>query len=389
MLRRVCIVRQGFYPSVRREAEALIDAGFAVDVVCLRDKDEPSRTSVGGARVYRVPLRHKRGRISRYLFEYLAFPIIAAFLVAGMHLRRRYCVIQVHSMPDHLVFVAAVPRLLGARVILDMHEAMPELFMSKFGDRKRLVRLITATERASMRFADLVLAVSEPHAALLAGRRGGEMPTVVMNSPDERLFHHRSLPTTPSGTRVLISHGTLVERYGFDTAILGVARLQRERREIRLEIIGDGEHEEVLRALVRDRGMEDTVKFHGRRPLDEIPEHLRRADVGIVANRQDTFTAIVLPTKLMEYVAAGIPAAVARLPAVEAYFDDASVQFFKPGDPDDLARALSELLDDPVRARQMAGRARERLAKHSWETMRQNYVEAVEALASGCAIPRE
>lgn len=379
---RVCIVRQGYYPSdprVRREAEALVELGYEVDLVCLREPGQARRETVGGVRVRRLPFTHRRESAARYLFEYTAFPLLAAAVVAALHLRRRFDVVQVNTMPDHLVFAAAVPKLLGARVVLDMHEAMPELYISKFGASPRAVRVITAVERASAAFADDVLTVSEPHRAVIAGHGvpAGKL-RVVMNSADERLFRPMTNGHDPAAGPVLVTHGTLVARYGFQTAIRAMALLRDELPAARLMIIGDGEHAGALRELIAELGVEDRVELLGRRPLDEVPALLARADIGVVPNDLDDFTDIVVPTKLMEYVAMGLPAVVARSKAVEAYFDAASVAFFAPGDAEDLARAIVALAGDRAAARNMAERARSGfLAEHSWSVNKRAYAEII------------
>jgi glycosyltransferase involved in cell wall biosynthesis len=283
--------------------------------------------------------------------------------------------VQVNTMPDHLVFAAAVPKLLGARVVLDMHEAMPELYASKFGASPQVVGLVAAVERASTRFADRVIVVSDPHREAVA-RRGADAAklTVVMNSADERIFRRPASNSRGERGIVLVSHGTLVERYGFDTAILAMEILRDRVPGARLLIVGDGEHAPALRRLAADCDVVDRVDFLGRRPLDEIPRYLARASFGLVSNRLDEFTDLVVPTKLMEYVAMGLPSIVARSRAVEAYFDDSSVQFFAPGDPVDLARAVAELAADPDRASAMATSAtRTFLRANSWSAMRSTY----------------
>ena len=121
---RVCVVRQYYYPldiRVRREVEALLAAGHEVDVVCLQGPEQPVSERDGRLRVRRLPLRHRRGGGAvGYVSRYGSFLLLAAAVVLALHLRRRYAVVQVHSLPDPLVAVGLLPRLLGARVLLDL-----------------------------------------------------------------------------------------------------------------------------------------------------------------------------------------------------------------------------------------------------------------------------
>jgi len=413
---RLLVLRHGYYPRdprVRREAAALVARGHAVDVVCLRGAGESAREAVGGVRVLRLPLGHRRAGAARYLFEYGAFFLGAAVAASALHLARRYDVVQVNTMPDALVIAALGPKLAGARVVLDLHEVVPELFAAKFGvplDHP-LPRLLAGVEQAAIRFADACLAVSAPCLDRYAARGAPrEKFTIVMNSADPILFPRRPRPGTgdgpaggpdridqpadrpigrPLGRPIrLISHGTLVERHGFDVLVRAVAELGHVVGHgdltpgYRLEIVGDGEARPALDRLVDDLGVEDRVTLAGFVPLDDIPARLAAADIGVVANRSDAFTDLVVPTKLMEYVATGVPAVVARTPAVEAYFGDDMVRFFQPGDPADLARAIAALAADPALRDRLAARADEQFsAAYGWPAMAARYSALVERLA--------
>ena len=385
---RICVMRLGYFPAdprVRREVHALTNAGFEVDVICLRGPGQPLRERHGAIRIHRLPFVHRRSGVGRYLFEYSVFPLMAAGLAGLMHVRRHYDVVQVNSMPDHLVFAAAVPRALGAKVLFDMHEAMPELFASKFGDRRWLRRILAWVERLSIAFADQVIVVSEAHRRLISSRTRGARPFhVVLNAPDEALFG-AAQPRPPEQRELtLVSHGTLVRRHGFDVAIRALATVvRREGVAARLVVIGHGEELESLRALASDLGVGDRVEFRGQVPMETIAGHIRTCDIGVVANRRDAFMDVVLPTKLMEYVAVGLPAVVSRSTAVELYFDASMVSLVRPGDPDDLAAAVCEISRNRRDAERRAVKARRKLnSEYAWSDQKVRYTQVVTALAA-------
>jgi len=191
---RVCIVRHSFYPeelNVKREAEALRDFGFQVTVICLRGPGERAREVVEGVEVHRLPVGHQRGKIARYLFEYNAFFVLASWRLLWLHLRSPFRFVQVNTMPDYLVFVTLIPKLTGVKVVLHMHEPMPELFATMFPPRyaRLFLPLIRLSERASLAYADRALTVTREMRDNF-GRRGADVNkiTVVVNVPDERLF---------------------------------------------------------------------------------------------------------------------------------------------------------------------------------------------------------
>ena len=104
--KRVCIIRQRAYYElpVRREAEALLNAGYDVDLICLQDEGHENEEMDNGVQIYRIPLRLSKGSVIRYLQEYFSFFIQAMIKLTTLHFKKRYDVIQVNTMPDFLVF---------------------------------------------------------------------------------------------------------------------------------------------------------------------------------------------------------------------------------------------------------------------------------------------
>jgi glycosyltransferase involved in cell wall biosynthesis len=143
--------------------------------------------------------------------------------------------VHVHNMPDVLVFSALAPKVLGAKVILDLHDPMPELMTTIFGLRENScwVRLLKLFEKLSMRFADSVVVVNESNRRLFSARscRPQKM-CVVMNSPDETIFQYRE-PSGQAPARldaskpfVIMYHGSLLERHGLDLAVTALRKIR-------------------------------------------------------------------------------------------------------------------------------------------------------------------
>jgi glycosyltransferase involved in cell wall biosynthesis len=387
------MVVHAYYPlgetRVEREALALIDRGYAVDVVCLQDAGEPAQESVDGVTVYRLPVQRgkRRGQVFQ-LFEYLAFFVLASIKLIGLHWRNRYGVIQAHNLPDFLVFAAIGPKLLGARVILDLHDLMPEFYAAR-GNRSMTswpVRLVIWQEQISCRFADHVITVTDIWRETLI-RRGvpaGKV-SVVMNVADTRIFQ-RSLVDEPSlsrnGSFRLIYHGTLTHRYGVDLILRALAQVRSAVPGIRLTLIGAGDALDDLQRLAEELGLGEQVEFSRELHAAHLPPLIAQADAGVVPNRNDPFTDTLLPTKLLEYVALGTPVIAARTQTIAAYFDDSMVKFFRPGDADDLANAILDLHTDRsllVRLARNAGKFDE---KYSWPQVSAQYAALVDRLNS-------
>ena len=385
---RVCLVRQyyvPFDPRVTREAEALVAAGHEVDVVCLRDKGEASREELRpGLRVRRLPLPRTRGGSALWpLIEYVLFFVVATVVVSASHLRRRYDVVQANSVPDFLVFVAAVPRLFGARAVLDLHECMPEFFASKFGTGPSHpgVRLMAAIEQASIRFADAAITVTDPmRDQFLARGADPDKITVVLNGADETVFDpDRFPPRPPDGEFRLVCHGSIEERYGLDTVVEAVALVADELPGLRLRIYGRGTYKPELERLVAALGVGDRVWFSdGFVPIDELIRALAEADAGVVAMKQDAFRDLTLATKMYDFITMRKPQLVSRTRSVEVYFDERAFALFRSDDPEDLARAIRALVADPDRRAAMVEAAVVQGQAHRWPPNAARYVEMAE-----------
>lgn len=374
MAKRAAIVRLLYYPDdmlVRREAEALRDLGFDVDVFCLRNAGEAPEAVIAGVAVHRLPLRREKRGALRNLFEYLAFFVLAAGALTAAHLRRPFTVIQVNTMPDFLVFATLGPRLLGARVTLQMYEPMPELWATKFASPwpSAILRVIADW---AVRYADAVITVTEPLKDTLVARGADPAKiTVVLNTPDPRLFGAPPAPAPGGDGFRLICHGAIEERYGHDTMAQAVAALRDRLPGLELIITGDGAYREAFLALVERLGLQAHVRYLGYLPLPRLVEELNRADAGIVAQKASPYSHLVHTGKMYDFLAFGKPVLASRLRAVQAYFDDASLAYFEPGDPADLARVILEVAGDPARRRELVANSQRRYAQYRWERQKE------------------
>ena len=371
---------------VQREAEALVAAGFAVDVICLREAGEQASERYRGVEIHRLPVRLEKRSLSRQLLSYVRFAILAGARMTTLHRRRPYDAVQVHNLPDFLVFSAVVPKLRGVPVILDLHDLMPEFFAGRFGSdaRPSLARLIDWQERLACRFADHVITVSEHWRQTLIRRGVPEgRCSVVMNLADEDLFTPTRSHQAPNGEFRLIYHGTVTRRYGLDLAIRAIALVKEEIPDIRLTILGDGDQMHELAHLRRQLDLEKIVDLDdGYRLAEDLPSIIERAHLGVVPYRSDVFTDGLLPTKLMEYAALGIPCIASRTTAIDEYFRNTMVEFFTPGDAEDLARRLRELHGNPSRLEELARRSRNFTKLHNWTDASADYVATVRRLGA-------
>ena len=387
---RVCLIRQGYHPldtRVRREIDALTAAGHDVDVVCARRPGERYRDRLGRVTVLRLPLAAARTQDPLgYVFRYAVFGLAAALVVAALWRRRRWDIVQVNSMPDALVFAALVPRLCGARVLLDLHESMPEFFQVKFGvgPRHPAVRLVAATEQASIRFAHRTITCTEQmRAAFVARGAPADRIDVVLNASDEQVFdagRHPPAPRRPDRF-TLICHGAIEHSYGLDTLVRAAALVRDEIPGLRIAIYGDGTYRRELQRLGAELGLDGALWMSdGWAPIDDLVGAIADADAGVVAMRRNAFRDLTHCNKMFDFIAMRRPVIVSRTRAVEEYFGDDAFVLFQSGDEHDLARAIRELHADPGLGARLVARATEASSSYRWEHQRRLYQRVVEEL---------
>ncbi len=387
-----CMIVLAYYPlgetRVQREAETLVAQGHHVDVICLRDRGESPEETFKGVHIYRLPARIRKTNLALQFVNYLYFMLLAAWKLARLHHAHPYDAVQAHNLPDFLVFAALWPKLRGVPVLLDLHDLMPEFYSGRFaaGSHRWLLKAIRWQERLACRFADHVITVSDHwREALIARGVPPEKCSVVMNVADQAIFSFQPRPPRrpDDPSFKLIYHGTLVYRYGLDLAIRAVGMVRDEIPGIHLTILGRGQHVPALRALRQELGLEDQVAIYEElRPAEELPALIRQADVGVVPYRDDVFTDGLLPTKLMEYAALGLPALAARTTAMQRYFSGTMVEFFAPGDAEDLARGILHLYRSPQRMAELTAGCQVFNQRYNWRQVGAAYVALIERLAA-------
>jgi glycosyltransferase involved in cell wall biosynthesis len=379
-------------PRVRREAEALVAAGHPVDVYALRRPGEAPEAEVAGVRVHHLDVqRHQGARLAVYLREYLDFFVRAALALVRAQPRRHYALVQVHTLPDFLSLAALPLRMVGVPVLIDLHEAMPEFFRSRFprASNPLVYRALLLQERLAIAAANHAQTVNDALADRLVERGvARSRVSVVRNSPSLARFDATRYPArtfAQDGVVRLVYTGAVTPTYELDVAIAAIARLRelRPALAVTLDVFGRGDSEEALQVAVNEAGLAAAVSFHGRIPLEDVPAAIVARDIGLAPTRRDPFTDISLSTKIFEYGAMGKPAICSRLPMVERTFGPGTVWTYAPGDADDLAAAILAVVEDAPAREAAVALTRETVTDHAWEREAVTYVAIVDRLIGG------
>ncbi len=380
-------------PRPRRAAEALLDEGMHVDLICEASEKLPRREHLDRLEVIRIPIRHSRGGRLSYIYQYCSFILMSASILAWRSLRRRYDLVYIHNMPDVLVFSALLPKALGAKVILDMHDPMPELMTTIFtlNQNSLAVRVVRQLEKWSMACADLVITVNVACKRIFAGRScRAEKVGIVMNSPDGKIFPYRSARSYPisesaSGKPLVIMyHGSLVERNGLDIAVDSLARVRKTAPSATLKICGASTPflEQVMQNA-RSLGLQSCIRYLGPMQLEELVAEIETCDVGIIPNQRNPFTDVNTPTRIFEYLALGKPVIAPRTPGIQDYFNSESLLFFEAGNAGDLAKQIEYVHFNSRQATETAERGQRVYLAHTWQAERATFVGMVSGLLRG------
>ncbi|MDD5676241.1 MAG: glycosyltransferase family 4 protein [Chitinivibrionales bacterium] len=388
---RICMVAYTNYEGdnrVRRYAEALVKRGDMVDVVALLQPGQQHRATIAGVQVYRIQERRlNEKRKIDYLLKLLIFLVRSAWFLTIRHLRRPYALIHVHSVPDFEVFAAVIPKLLGAKIILDIHDIVPEFFAGKFhaGRRSVLYYALRIMEKLCCAFCDHVIIANDLwRQKLIARSVDPQKCTTMLNYPDPSIFRS-DFPAQKNDHFVMMYPGTLGPHQGVDIAIRALARTATGIPQAQLHIYGVGGEELALRRLARQLGQEERVLFLGICPLDEIAGKMACADLGIVPKRADGFGNEAFSTKIFEFMALGVPVLVSNTKVDKFYFNDSVVQFFESGNDADLAEKMIYLAGHADERKRLADNAHKLIQTNNWDVKKQDYFSLVDSLFKASA----
>jgi len=384
---RVCMMAYTFYENdnrVKRYAEALARRGDEVDIIALRQPGQPRFERKNGINIYRIQKRviNEKAKFT-YLYRLLRFLIVSAYHLTKHHWFKRYDVVHVHSIPDFEVFAALIPKLSGARVILDIHDIVPELYADKFNVSQKsfLFNCLMLLEKVSIGFSDYVIIANDLWRKVLLSRSVSDKKCqVFLNYPDLNIFYRR-----PKNSRddkfVMIYPGTLLHHQGLDIAIRALALIIAEAPEAEFRIYGEGPHKPELVRLAEELGLADKVIFQDLVPMEDVAEAMSQADLGVVPKRKDTFGNEAFSTKIFEFMSLGVPVVAADTKIDKFYFNDSVLRFFESGDEHDLARHLLIMIKGESLRNRQAKKAMRFVARYSWESHQEKYFELLGQLS--------
>jgi glycosyltransferase involved in cell wall biosynthesis len=386
--KRVCMVTYSYFLAdarVTRYAEALAWRGDQVDVLSLqRWKEGAGQSPPAGINIVRLQARLGKKEASplSYLLPTVRFFFSSMRWISRHHSRCPYDFFHIHNIPDFLVFAAFFPRWKGARVILDIHDIVPEFYASKFGkkDNASIISLLRWIERLSAKCADHIIISNHLWLDKYAARTGANGKcSVFINNVDRQIFCPRPR-SRQDGKFIIIFPGGLQWHQGVDIALRAFQKVTPRVPNAEFHIYGDGNMKQELKDLSAQLGLAGAVRFFDPVPVRQIAAIMSEADLGVVPKRADSFGNEAYSTKIMEFMSLGVPVIVSSTRIDRYYFNDSVVRFFESGNHESLAEAMLEMISHPELRAQMAARATAYADQHSWETRKVDYLNLVDRL---------
>ncbi|MDH3267272.1 MAG: glycosyltransferase family 4 protein [Ignavibacteria bacterium] len=389
---RVLMITQSFYDfdgRILRQTAALTKNNIDVEVICLNLGNFPKYNKVENVNVYRIMKKFPQDKFFHYIFFSVAFLIKSFVITFKLLFKNKPDIVQVHNMPDYLVFAAIFHKFAGVPVVLDMHDLTVELFKEKWGERKfkYLRPVLVAVEKMCVKFSDKVITVSDQCGEKLMERGLPEDKlTIVMNVADSQSFPYyknRNFNKIESGLK-LFYHGTFAERYGLHNTLYALPDVVKRIPSTVFYIVGKFENEygNYLKKLAIELNIADNVSFNHPIPYEKVGEELKFVDIGIITETVFEYTNLGIPTKAFEYAATGLPFAINDIEINRSVFRNESVAFIHHNNKKQIASELINLCLNPERRKKMSLNAYADVMKVSDEVMRERYLDLMKSLST-------
>lgn len=385
---RVCMLAYTFYENdnrVRRYAETLARRGDTVDAIALRRPGQGSFEVIQGVNVHRIQGRTKNEKHPlTFLFRLLLFSLRSFWMLSVAQLKQGYDLVHVHSIPDFLVFSALIPRFTGAAIILDIHDIVPELYASKFrvSPQSFLFGALLLVEKWSIRFSHHAIIANHLWCERIAGRSASPLKcTTILNYPDLNIFTPEKYTANAASKDFTLCYpGTLSWHQGVDLILSAMAVLKDKVPQLKLIVFGDGPERAALNEMIERLSLENRVSMSSGVAIEKIAEAMACVQLGVEPKRKSTFGDEALSTKILEFMAMGVPVVASETTINRRYFSDDEVEYFRSEDVKDLADAINRMVNDWQRRKTLEARGREFVQQNNWSVKRDEYLFLVDRL---------
>jgi glycosyltransferase involved in cell wall biosynthesis len=374
-------------PRVRRYVNALNNSGIQCVIICSKKKRDKLFEYWNGNAVYRIPVAKLRQNFVITFLEYLIFTFLSSVLISYLGIKYRFKIVHVHTLPDSLVFAAVFNKLFGAKLILDLHEVFPELFIARkpeLEDSFR-VKILKFSERISIIFADVLITIHDNAKEIFIKRNKGieNKIHVIMNGVDPSEF--KESVYEPSGKFVIIYNGTINKILNLTMVVEAVSSLKnkmdsKDFERIIFRLYGDGPSVDEILKLAETLGVKDKVEYMGFIPPPQMRKEVLKSNVLILPPLKNIYSDLFYTIKLVEMIYLKIPVIATRLNTYKRYYSEESLFYFDSGNLDQLIEKIEEVYYNKELVAKKVNNAYEDYMKVNWEIMKSRYLKIINRL---------
>ncbi len=290
-----------------------------------------------------------------------------------------------HTLPDFLIFAALWNKIFGAKLILDLHEIFPELYMARTGAAydSFKVKLLILAEKYSIKLANKVITIHDNAKDIFVKRNNlnDEKISVVMNSVDPGEFPNAATPD--ENEFIIIYNGTIVRLLNLTMVVEALAKLKEQMptedfRRVVFRLYGDGPALNDILSLAETLGVADKVEYMGYLQPAEMRKEVLKTGVLILPPLKNIYSDLFYTIKLIETIYLKIPVIATKLNTYQRYYSGDSLFYFESGNTNELAERIKEVYYNKPLVQQKTASARADYDKLSWEIMRDRYLKIVE-----------
>jgi glycosyltransferase involved in cell wall biosynthesis len=376
-----------FDPRVRRYVNALTEKEIPSIIICSKSKGSKYFEKYKDNLIYRIPVSKHRQSFILTTFEYLTFTFLSAPLLIYLGIKHRVKIIHVHTLPDFLIFAGIFNKAFSVKLILDLHELFPEVFIARRPHLEKtiFVKILEFQEKISMKLADLVITIHEPAMQIFINRHKDlkNKLHIIMNGVDPLEFKDTKLKKTDKF--IIIYHGTLVKIWNLPLIISSLNILKdkmpnEDYEKIVFKIYGLGPVLNDLILFAKKLNVSDRISYEGSLPPDEMYKEVLKANVCILPALKNIYTDLFYTIKLTEMVFLKIPVIATRLNTYKYYYREDSLFYFDSGDKEQLAERILDVYYNEKLVAQKVNNAFEDYEKVKWEKMKEKYLDIINGL---------
>lgn len=372
-------------PRIRRYVNALLECGYRVFVIGITDGVNPKFESKDNLEVHRINISKKRASYLRRVLEYVLFFLRAYIKCTVLFFRHKIRIFHTHNLPDFVVFTAFIPKIFGAKLILDMHELTPEAMMMRenVSEKSFIVRLSKFIEKLSVKTANEHITIHDIAAKIFEARNKVVFHSIMNGVDSSELLGLQKVPTDDFN---IVYHGTISPNLNLSIVIDALDKLREQMpadkfQSVKFLLYGTGPSLPGLLKQAEKMELQNNVIYKGRLKHDEMLNELTKASVCIYPPLRNIYTEICYPIKLTELIGLKIPIISSRYKTICYYYPEDCFFYFDAGDLAGLVEQILIVKNNPALVLKKAESAKLAYDKVSWSgVMKQRYLEIIDNL---------